>query len=53
MKPDIPPDQIAAIRPILDPLLLRLHHQMEKLPQQADSALVYSLGPDPGQEAGQ
>ena len=54
LKPDIPQDQIEAIRPILAPLLLRLHKQLEKLPDQADSALVYCLAPDfPGHEAGQ
>ena len=54
LKPDIPQDQIDAIRPILEPLLLRLHKQLEKLPEQACSALLYDLTPDlPRNEAGQ
>jgi hypothetical protein len=46
LKPDIPPDQLEMIRPILEPLLARLHSQAEKLPPQADSALVYPLTAD-------
>ena len=44
LKPEIPTDQIETIRQILDPLLARLRAQAEKLPPQADSALVYLLG---------
>jgi hypothetical protein len=44
LKSEIPEDQIETIRPILDPLLARLRSQAEKLPAQADSALVYLLG---------
>lgn len=54
LKPDIPQDQIDAIRPILEPLLLRLHKQLEKLPHQAGSALHYCLASGlPRNEAGQ
>jgi hypothetical protein len=41
LKPDLSADQIEAARPILEPLLARLRSQSEKLPPQADSALVY------------
>ena len=44
LKSEIPADQIETIRPILDPLLARLRALAEKLPPQADSALVYLLG---------
>lgn len=40
---ELPPDQLEAIRAILEPLLGRLRAQTEKLPPQADSALVYLL----------
>jgi hypothetical protein len=43
LKTDIPQDQIDLITPILEPLLARLRRQIERLPPQADSALVYSL----------
>jgi|HubBroStandDraft_2_1064218.scaffolds.fasta_scaffold653324_2 hypothetical protein len=43
LEPELPPDQLEAIRPILEPLLARLRAQTEKLPPQADSALVYPL----------
>jgi hypothetical protein len=43
LDPELPPDQVEAIRPILEPLLTRLRAQTEKLPPQADSALVYPL----------
>jgi hypothetical protein len=46
LKPDIPLDQVEMIRPILEPLLARLRGQAEKLPPQADSALVYPLRAD-------
>jgi hypothetical protein len=46
LKPDIPSDQFEMIRPILEPLLARLRGQAEKLPPQADSALVYPLTAD-------
>jgi hypothetical protein len=51
LKPDLPADQLDALRPILEPLLARLGSQAEKLPLQADSALVYLLVADQG-EAG-
>ncbi len=51
LKPDIPADQLETIRPILEPLLARLRVQAEKLPPEADSALVYPLAA-PGQEDG-
>ena len=50
LKPDIPTDQLEALRPILEPVLARLRKQAEKLPPQADSALVYLLAAD---QAGQ
>jgi len=43
LKSEVPKEQIEAIRPILEPLLNRLRGQAEKLPIQADSALVYEL----------
>ena len=43
LKPDIPQDQIDLVAPILEPLLARLRSQIERLPPQADSALVYLL----------
>ena len=43
LKTDIPQDQIDLITPILEPLLARLRSQIERLPPQADSALVYLL----------
>jgi hypothetical protein len=46
LKPEIPADQLEALRPILDPLLARLRSQADKLPPQADSALVYFLAAD-------
>ena len=46
LNPDIPPDQFERIRPILEPLLARLRTYLEKVPQQADSALVYPLAGD-------
>jgi len=46
LKPDIPAAQLEALRPILEPLLARLRSQAEKLPPQADSALVYPLVAD-------
>jgi hypothetical protein len=46
LKPEIPADQLAAILPIMEPLLARLRSQVEKLPPQADSALVYLLAAD-------
>jgi hypothetical protein len=53
LKPDVPPDQIETIRPILEPLLARLRGQVERLPPQADSALVYLLAVEHGDhEAG-
>lgn len=41
LKPEIPADQLDAIRPILEPLLARLRAQAETLSPLADSALVY------------
>jgi hypothetical protein len=52
LKPEIPVDQIEAIRPVLEPLLARLRNQAEHLPPQSDSALVYPLALDE-YEAGQ
>jgi hypothetical protein len=43
LEPELQPDQLEAIRSILDPHLARLRAQTEKLPPQADSALVYTL----------
>ena len=50
LKPDIPPDQLQTLQAIVEPLLARLRAHVEKLPPQADSALVYPLG---DHEAGQ
>jgi hypothetical protein len=52
LKPEIPAEQIEAIRPVLEPLLARLRTQVEQLPPQSDSALVYSVVADE-HEAGQ
>ena len=52
LKPEIPVEQIESIRPVLEPLLARLRTQVEHLPPQSDSALVYSLAADQ-YEAGQ
>jgi|HubBroStandDraft_6_1064221.scaffolds.fasta_scaffold49428_3 hypothetical protein len=41
LKPDIPTEQIQAIQPTLEPLLVRVRSQAEKLPRQADSALEF------------
>jgi hypothetical protein len=43
LEPELSPGQLEAIRPILEPLLARLRAQAQKLPPQADSALVYTL----------
>ncbi len=43
LNPDIPPDQLKIIQPILEPLLDRLRAQVKNLPSQADSALVYHI----------
>jgi hypothetical protein len=52
LNPEIPADQLEAIRPVLEPLLARLRTQAEQLPPQSGSALVYTLVPDE-HEAGQ
>jgi len=43
LNPDIPPDQLERIRPILELLLARLRSYLDRLPPQSDSALVYPL----------
>jgi len=43
LNPDIPPDQLERIRPILEPLLARLRTYLERLPPQSDSALIYPI----------
>jgi len=45
LNPDIPPDQLDRIRPILEPLLARLRNYLDKLPPQSDSALIYPVPP--------
>jgi len=51
LKPELSSDQIETARLVLDPLLTRIRTQTEKLPPQADSALVYLPVDEP--EAGQ
>jgi hypothetical protein len=46
LTPEIPQTQIEAIRPVLEPLLARLRAQVEKLPPQAASALVFDITPN-------
>lgn len=52
LKPEIPPDQVEVIRPILEPLLDRLRSLAGKLPPLAESALAYVL-PQDHREQGQ
>ena len=40
-KPDIPPDQIDRILPVVEALLADLRRLTQDLPPQADPALVY------------
>jgi hypothetical protein len=49
LKPEIPQDQLDLIQPILEPLLARLRSQLQDLPPQADSALVYLMAPAHGE----
>jgi len=49
LNPDIPPDQLERIRPILDPLFARLRTYLERLPPQSDSALIYVLVSHPAE----
>jgi hypothetical protein len=41
LKPQLSAAQIETASAVLDPLLIRLRAQSEKLPPHADSALVY------------
>jgi hypothetical protein len=43
MHPDIPPDQLERIQPIVAPLLEDIRRLARELPDDADSALVYPL----------
>jgi hypothetical protein len=53
LKPDIPQDQLDLIRPILETLLGRLRSQVQNLPPQADSALVYRMAAEHVQPEGE
>jgi len=41
LKPEVPPDQLERIQPILEPLLARLHAKARELSPDADSALTF------------
>lgn len=46
LTPEIPQTQIEVIQPVLEPLLARLRAQVENLPPQAASALVFAVSPN-------
>ncbi|HTR39436.1 MAG TPA: hypothetical protein VMH80_26365 [Bryobacteraceae bacterium] len=46
MKPDIPPEQLERIQPLVDQLLTLLRRQALTLAPDADSALIYKPEPE-------
>ena len=46
LKPDIPPEQLARIQPRVDQFLEHLRRQVQDLPHESDSALVYPVEPE-------
>ncbi len=46
LKPDIPPEQLERIQPLVDQLLTLLRRQALTLPPDADSALIYQPEPE-------
>jgi len=46
LKPDIPPEQLERIQPLVDQLLTQLRRQARTLPLDAESALIYELKPE-------
>ena len=51
LKPEIQPEQLEALRPIVEPLFARLRIEAGKLPPQADSALVYVFAEQPREQS--
>jgi len=49
MKPDIPPDQLERIAPVVEALLAGLNDRLQKLPVDADSALVFQPDLEPAE----
>jgi hypothetical protein len=47
MLPEIPPDQLERIRPVVAPVLEEVRRLAHELPDDADSALIYAPAVEP------
>lgn len=49
MKTDIPPEQLERVLPVVQALLAKLKGHSQKLPPEAESALVFQPDPEPAE----